>query len=210
MKTFIWIGLIVVILAVLMFWGAKGAEIKPAFELGVAHPLDNVKGDPKAKVVVVEYSDFQCPACRAYYPITRELTTEFGGQIAFVYRHFPLIGIHANAELAARAAQAASKQGKFWEMHDLLFEKQEEWAKTADIKPLFRSYASLVDISVDQFETDWNSTEIKNLVKAERTSAIKFGLSGTPSFFINGKQIQNPTSVEAFRASIKEAINKNS
>lgn len=209
MKTFIWIGVVVLVFAAFLFWGTDRNTIKPPFEMNAVHPLDHVKGDPKAKVLIVEYSDFQCPACRNYYPITREIEAEFENKIAFVYRHFPLNNIHANAEFAARASEAAGKQGKFWEMHDLLFEKQAEWADTADIKPLFQSYASLIGISVDQFLVDWNSQEVKNIVKTERNHALKSGLQGTPSFFVNGKQIQNPTSTDAFRIIINEAL-KNS
>lgn len=207
MKNFIWIGGIIVILIALMFWGVRGAgSIEPPFELGTVHPLDHVKGNASSSIVMIEYSDFQCPACRTYYLVMRELAVEFGDRVAFVYRHFPLTGIHANAEFAARAAEAAGKQGKFWEMHDLLFEKQDEWAKVADIEPIFDSYAALVGISVEQFKTDFRSKEVKDFIKAERTSAIKFGLQGTPSFFINGGQIQNPSSIEAFRTIIDDAI----
>ena len=208
MKNFIWIGGIIVILIALMFWGVKGStDIKPPFELGAIHPLDNVEGNAKSKVVIIEYSDFQCPACRTYYFVVKELVAEFGGQAAFVYRHFPLTEIHANAELAARATQAAGKQGKFWEMHDILFEKQNEWAKVADIELMFESYARLLGISVEQFKADFTSKEIKDFVRAERAHAIKSGLQGTPSFFVNGKQIQNPNSVEAFKIIIRDVIN---
>lgn len=207
MKSFIWIGGITVILVALMFWSVSGSSgIKPPFELGVIHPLDNIKGNASSSVVVMEYSDFQCSACRTYYPIMRELTTEFGERVAFVFRHFPLTGIHANAEFTARAAQAADKQGKFWEMHDLLFEKQDEWAKVVDVEPMFESYATLLDISVEQFKIDWRSKEVKDFVRAQKAHAIKSGLQGTPTFFINGKQIQNPNSVEAFRAIITDAL----
>lgn len=207
MKTFIWIGGIVIVLIALMFWGVKSTtDIKPPFELGVVHPLDNVKGKTDSKIVFVEYSDFQCPACRTYYSIMRELMVEYGDKVAFVYRHFPLTEIHANAELAARVAQSAGKQGKFWEMHDLLFEKQDEWAKATNVMPIFESYAKLLGISVEQFKVDFNSKEVKDFVKAQRIHAIKSGLQGTPTFFVNGKQIQNPTSVEAFRVIIKDAL----
>ena len=206
MKNFIWIGGIVIVLIALMFWGVKSTDIKPPFELGVIHPLDNIKGKIDSKIVVMEYSDFECSACKTYYPIMRELTAEFGDRVAFVYRHFPLIGLHTNAEFAARAAEAAKKQGKFWEMHDLLFEKQNEWAKEANIGLMFESYAKLLGISVEQFKTDFASKEVKDFVKAQRIHAIKSGLQGTPTFFVNGKQIQNPTSVEAFRVIIKDAL----
>ena len=206
MKNFIWIGGIVIVLIALMFWGVKSTDIKPPFELGVIHPLDNIKGKIDSKIVVMEYSDFECSACKTYYPIMRELTAEFGDRVAFVYRHFPLIGLHTNAEFAARAAEAARKQDKFWEMHDLLFEKQDEWAKVANVMPMFESYTKLLGISVEQFKTDFASKEVKDFVKAQRIHAIKSGLQGTPTFFVNGKQIQNPTSVEAFRVIIKDAL----
>ncbi|MCL5795177.1 MAG: DsbA family protein, partial [Patescibacteria group bacterium] len=110
---------------------------------------------------------------------------------------------------AARAAQAAGKQGKFWEMHDLLFEKQDEWAKTENVQSLFESYAELLGISVEQFKTDWTSGEVKDFVKSQRVGAIKLGLQGTPTFFVNGKQIQNPSSVEQFRSIIQAALRGN-
>jgi len=206
MKTFIWIGGIMVVLIVLMIWGVKGASVNTSFEVGVVNPIDNVKGNASSSVIIIEYSDFQCSACRTYYSITRQLMAEFGGEIAFVYRHFPLTGIHANAEFAARVAQAAGKQGKFWEMHDLLFEKQDEWAKTANVEPLFESYATLLGISVEQFRVDWTSQDVKDFVRAQRAHAIKLGLQGTPSFFINGEQIKNPSSVEEFRSIIQKAL----
>lgn len=207
-KSFIWMAVVIIALVGLIFWGAKGAaEINPPFELTSIHPLDNVEGNASSSVLLIEYSDFECPACRTYYPILKQLMVEFGGKIAFVYRNFPLIEIHANADFAARAAQAAAKQGKFWEMHDLLFEKQAEWESVTNVEPLFESYASLAGISVEQFKADYNSRDIINLVRAERANAIKLKLQGTPSFFINGKQIQNPTSVEAFRTIINDAIN---
>ena len=118
MKTFIWVLIVALGIGLLFVFGDSGTKIKPDLEVGVLHPLDNIKGNASSSVVVMEYSDFECPACRTYYPVMRELTAEFGDRVAFVYRHFPLTGIHPNAEFAARAAQAAAKQGKFWEMHD--------------------------------------------------------------------------------------------
>jgi len=211
MKNFIWIGGAIIILVALMTWGVKGSvSIDPPFELDVVHPLDHVKGNPEAKVVIIEYSDFQCPACRSYYPITKQLMAEFGDQIAFVYRHFPLTSIHMNSEFAARAAEAAGKQGKFWEMHDLLFEKQDEWSKTTNVEPIFENYATLLGISIEQFKTDWKSKEVKDFVKAQRAHALKSGLQGTPTFFVNGEKIKNPTSIDAFRFIINTALEKKS
>ena len=190
-----------------MVWAVKGSsDINPSFSESTIHALDYVEGSASSTVLIVEYSDFQCPACRTYYSAVKELMAEFGDKVALVYRDFPLIEIHANSELAARAARAAGKQGKFWEMHNLLFEKQAEWSTVANIEPLFESYASLLGISVDQFKIDFRSKEIMNFVKAERSHAIKIKLQGTPTFFVNGEQIQNPSSTESFKAIIQAAI----
>lgn len=177
--------------------------------MGVIHPLDYVKGSASSSVILMEYSDFQCPACRAYYPVVREIVAEFGDRVTLVYRSFPLVSIHANAEFAARAAEAARKQGKFWEMHDLLFEKQNEWANVADVMPMFESYAKLIGISPDQFKTDFLSKEVKDFVRAQRLHAVKAGLGGTPSFFLNGKQIVNPNSADEFKQIIRNALSAN-
>jgi len=215
MKKGIWIIIVLAVLGGLYFlFSQGGTKIEPAFEVGVLHPLDNIKGLPaqagnaSSTIVLMEYSDFQCPACRTYYPVVRQIMQEFGDKITLVYRHFPLTGIHANAEFAARAAEAASKQGKFWEMHDLLFEKQNEWSSSANVSEIFESYAKLLDLNIEQFRSDWKSEGVKNFVSAQRMHALKSGLQGTPSFFINGKQIQNPSSVDDFRKVITEALAK--
>ena len=207
MTKYIWIGVIIVALIGLIFLGKAGASVEPPFEAGILHPMDNVRGNLESSVVVMEYSDFQCPACKTYYPVTRQLMTEFEDRVIFVYRHFPLTNVHSNAEFAARAAEAAGRQGKFWEMHDLLFEKQGEWSTVSDVVPMFETYATLLGISVDRFDSDLGSSEVKNFVKAQKAHAIKSGLQGTPTFFVNGQQIENPTSVDQFRTIINNALN---
>ncbi|MBN2094047.1 MAG: thioredoxin domain-containing protein [Candidatus Zambryskibacteria bacterium] len=209
-KNYIWalILIIILVLVAIMYWSIKGGNIKPPFALEEIHPLDQIKGNPESKVVVMEYSDFECGACRVYYLIMKELLVEFSNRVVFVYRHFPMTDIYRNSELAARAAEAAGRQGKFWEMHDLLFEKQNEWAE-GDVEKLFQSYAALLSISIEQFEADWKSSEIKNLVRAHKKHALELKLLGTPTFFINGVQIENPKSVAEFKSLIREALNNN-
>jgi len=208
LKSFIWIGLLVVIFVALMVWGVETSGINPPFDINKIHPLDYVKGNASSTVLLVEYSDFQCPACRSYYFATKQLNVEFGDKVAFVYRHFPLNSIHRNAEPAAMAAEAARKQGKFWEMHDLLFEKQAEWSNIADIETIFESYAKLLNLSVEQFRSDFRSSDTRNFVRAQGANAMKLKLQGTPTFFVNGKQIENPSSIETFRTIIKNAIDE--
>lgn len=207
MKKIIWIVTLVLLLIGLYFlFTQTGPKIDPPLEAGILHSLDNVKGNVRSSVVLMEYSDFECPACRTYYIALREVMQEFGDQIVFVYRHFPLNGIHLNAEFAARAAEAAREQGKFWEMHDLLFEKQSEWAKSNNVEEIFVAYAKLLDLDIEKFKIDWKSDNIKNFVAAQRVHALRSGLQGTPSFFLNGKLIQNPGSVDEFRKIIREAL----
>lgn len=209
MKTIYWVGGFVLVLGGLFFlFSSGGVKIDPPFEIGKLHPLDHINGNAKSSVVVTEYSDFECPACRAYYPMVRQIVEEFGGSIAFVYRHFPLNGIHPNAELAARASEAAHKQDKFWQMHDLLFEKQNEWSKKGNAPEMFENYALLLGLDMDKFKIDFKSAEIKALVSAERVHSLRSGLTGTPTFFINGQKIENPKSIEDFREAIKKAINR--
>jgi protein-disulfide isomerase len=205
MKTIIWIvGIFVVAIGIVVALsrGGGSAGFNPPLEAGKVNPVDYVKGNASSTVVLVEYSDFQCPACRAYLPLIRQVTQEYGQRIAFVYRSFPLTSIHFNSEVAARAAEAARKQGKFWEMHDLLFEKQLEWEKASDIMPLFENYASLIGINIDQFRADINSKEVKDFVRGEMAHGRSIGINSTPTFYLNGKKIENPRSIEEFRSLI--------
>jgi protein-disulfide isomerase len=210
MKKIIWIIIAILVVAGLFFLftqGGSGSDSK-LYKAGIPNALDNTKGNASSTVVLMEYSDFQCPACRAYYPVMRQLMQEFGDRVQFVYRHFPLTGIHANAEFAARAAQAAANQGKFWEMHDILFEKQEEWAEKGDAPKYFESYAKLIGLDVDQFNRDFRSKQVKDFVASQRIHALSSGLQGTPSFYLNGQKIDNPNSADAFRTLVLKALQK--
>jgi len=150
---------------------------------------DHIWGDPKkAKVIVYEYSDFECPACRA-----------------LVYRHFPLIEIHPKAVYASQAAEAAGKQGKFWEMHDILFSRQDEWKNSQNPKELFIKYAQELNLDLEKFEEDYESQEIKNKILEERKEALSLGLTGTPSFFVNNRFV-NLTSFDSLEKEIEKEI----
>jgi protein-disulfide isomerase len=168
------------------------------------------KGNKDAKVTLVEYSDFQCPACRNSYAWIKRLNLEFNDKMLFVYRHFPLKEIHSNAELAARAAEAAGRQGKFWEMHDLLFENQSDWANQSNAEDTFIKYAQRLNLSVEQFKNDLNSKEVREKVENDYQHSIQSGIDATPTFFLNGKKIQNPRSYEEFKNLIQQALQSNS
>ena len=169
---------------------------------------DWIKGNKESKVIITEYSDFQCPACASYYGLVKQLHKDFGDRIAFVYRHFPLRQIHANAEIAALSAEAAGKQGKFWEMHDMIFENQKKWEGDKNAKEIFIGYAEELGLNAEQFKQDLDSKEVKEKVEADYQSGVKAGVNHTPTFFVNGGEIQNPRSYEEFKNIINEAESK--
>lgn len=169
-----------------------------------ADDTDWIKGAPlkDTKVTLIEYSDFQCPACGAYYPIVKQLGQEFKN-LSIIYRNFPLAQ-HANARPAAQAAEAAGQQGKFWEMHDLLFSNQNTWSGSDTAEKIFTAYAQSLGLDMKKYNTDFNSSETKTKIEADYQSGAS-EIDGTPTFFLNDKKIQNPQSYEDFRSIIQQA-----
>lgn len=147
------------------------------------------KGNTESEIRLVEYSDFQCPACKAAAPAVAELVENFGDQFVLEYRHFPLRSIHPNAQIAAQASEAAAVQGKFWEMHDKLFEMQAEWSQSFNPERFFRTYAEELGMNVDRFRFDLESDEVKDRVNANADEAAALSLPGTPAFVFNGEQV---------------------
>jgi len=184
------------------------SETGPVISVDVVNTEDWVKGSRDAKVVLIEYSDFQCPACAFYYPILKKLAEEFGGKLAIAYRHFPLPN-HQNAKSAAYAAEAAGRQGKFWEMHDIIFDNQNKWKDKRNADEVFTDYAQGLNLNIDQFKADFASNEIRKKVGSAYQNSIKLGLNSTPTFFLNGKKLANPRNYEEFRDIILQTINEN-
>src|SRR3990172_8750695 len=166
---------------------------------------DWVRGKREAPVTLVEYGDFQCPACGAYYQVLLQLEKEFPDRLRVVWRQFPLTTIHANAWDAAEAAEAAGRQGKFWEMHDVLFENQKEWTGTGK----FEGYAVKIGLDVNKWKTDLSDKGIEEKIRADQSSGIDLDVSGTPTFFVNGKKIGLPGGVEEFKKILDGELAKN-
>lgn len=146
-------------------------------------------GSPTAAVTVEEFADFQCPTCASVHTIMKQVNTMYGGRIRFVFRHFPLTQIHPNANLAAAAAEAAGLQGKFWDMQNLLFLKQREWSNAGNVQQLFEQYAESIGLDKDRFVSDLNSMPVRLRINNDVQRGQALRITGTPSVFVNGRQI---------------------
>ncbi len=168
----------------------------------------HVKGENAKKVTLTEYGDFQCPACGGYYPIVESVVEKYKADIEFQFVNFPLTQIHPNAMLAHRSAEAASNQGKFWEMYKLLYENQTTWTSMASTQAAsaFRSYAESLNLDMSKFDTDQKSSAVNELINADISKGKGLGVTSTPSFFVNGKKIENPKDQDAFNKVIEDAI----
>ncbi|MDB5258590.1 MAG: DsbA family protein [Chitinophagaceae bacterium] len=154
---------------------------------------DHIQGNSSAAIELVEYGDYQCPHCGRAYPIIKKLQHALGNKLKFVFRNFPLTNIHPDAMNAAVASEAAGKQGKFWEMHDMIFEHQDQLSESY----LF-SYAQELGLNVEQFQNDMVSEAVISKVEDDFESGMRSGVNGTPSFFINGEKYSNNWDYEPF------------
>lgn len=171
----------------------------------------HLKGNPDGVVSIVEFSDFQCPACAYYHTFLNKIVKDLGSDISVEYRHFPLYQIHPNSILAAQASEAAALQGKFWEMHDILFTNQSEWKNldSSQAQEKFIEYAASLGMDKDKFAADLDSDLVKEKVKEDEEQALKLGLNYTPTIFVNGLKIKNPRSYVEFKKIVESEINWN-
>jgi len=210
-KLGMWIGGGLVVL--LCVWGLFALVTAPApSQSSLAQTMppltadDISKGPKNSKATLVEYADFQCPACKAFYPVVKQLNQDFTGKLHYVYRFFPLTAIHKNAMTSTEAAYAANKQGKFFEMEDLLFTKQQDWEGSSDAESIFAGYATQLGLNKDQFLADMHSQAAQDFIQKQEDAGTNAGVNATPTFFLNGKQIQNPSSYEEFKTLISDTL----
>jgi protein-disulfide isomerase len=160
---------------------------------------DHSRGPDAAPVTLLEYGDYECPYCGRAYPILKQLRETLGDQLRVVYRHFPQNNVHPHASVAAQAAEAAAAQGKFWQMHDLLFEHQDE---LADVM----KYAIKLQLELYRFEADLSSERFANRIRFDHEGGVRNGIHKTPTFFINGKVYTGPLEYEAMLREIKTVL----
>lgn len=153
-------------------------------------------------VIITEFADIQCPACAQYHPIVKSLLDLYPETVALHFKHFPISAIHPNAIASAVAVEAAGNQGKFFEMADLLYDRQPAWSNLPAPQDKFIEYAGELGLDVDKFTTDLNDKALEEKVDSQRTEGINAGVNSTPSFFVNGVRIQNPSDISGFQAAI--------
>ncbi len=153
---------------------------------GAANPY--VKGNASARITVEEFSDFQCPACSGLEPGLKRVMADYDDRVRFVFRNYPL-QMHKYAFIAARAAEAAGLQGKFWEMHDMLYENQKEWSDSMEPRVQFDSYATRLGLDVQRFKADMDRQELAERIKADMMRGNALGVKGTPTVYLNGREL---------------------
>lgn len=208
------LAILAVIIIVFVGIVAFGGKSSPSNSAGSSTtPTNHVEGLDKDGITLVEYGDYQCPFCGQWYPIVKQVQAEYNTQISFQFRNFPLTSLHPNAFAGARAAEAAGLQGKFWQMHDLLYEQNDanqenpsapSWITASDPTTYFDADAQQLGLNVTQFKSDYASDKVNNLINADIAAGNKLGIDATPTFFLDGKKL-NPSTESA--SALEQYIN---
>lgn len=167
------------------------------------HIADHVYGDANSKVVFVEYGDFQCPSCGGAYAQVKSATESYKDKVAFIFRNFPLTTLHPNARAAAAAAEAAGLQGKYWEMHNMLYEGQADWESLSGDQRtnIFVSYASQLKLDTAKFKTDIASSTVNSKISFDQAVGNKIGVNATPTFYLDGQKLSDADSGQIVQGS---------
>lgn len=200
------VAIIAVFIGVVSFGGKNNAtSVKPS---------EHVKG--QGKVTLVEYGDYQCPYCGQYASTVQDVIKKYGTQITFQFRNFPLTSIHQNAFAAARAAEAAGLMGKFWEMHDIIYQQNTiyygskqatpTWVGVNNPESVFTSYAKSLGLDEAKFQQLYASDQVNNIINADENAGNALGVDSTPTFYLDGKKIQVNNSVQDFSKLIDAAL----
>lgn len=155
-----------------------------------------------AKITIVEFADFQCPACARTYPVIKQILEEYKGKVTFINRHFPLPQ-HKNAILAAKAAEAAGGQGKFWEMHNKLYENQTQWSESNNPLEIFMTYAKELELDTEKFKQAVESNTYDSVIQEDKNDGVRLGVNFTPTLFISNKKIEVELTYQNLKAIIE-------
>ena len=174
----------------------------------VLQPKTTAVNTPEGTVVTLEeFGDYQCPPCGALHPTLKKLKQEYGSNLNFVFRNLPLTTLHKNALVAARAAEAARMQNRFWEMHDLLYENQDLWKEDINPKSIFWKFAEDLGLDTGRFMSDMDDKQVKLRIEADQAAAAELGIEGTPTLLIDGRQLRpEVTTEEGIRKGIEYSM----
>jgi protein-disulfide isomerase len=195
-----------------MFYRAKWLPVLTIAKNHVASGMDEAKsihvlGNPDAPVTLEEFGDFQCPPCGMLSGPINQLEQDYRPRLRVIFRHFPLT-MHRHAREAALASEAAGQQGRFWQMHDVLYREQAVWSEAADVRPLFDTYAGTLGLNIDRFNKDMESDEVKRRVDADHLRGTALGITITPTLFINDRALPNASlSPPSLHSAVEAAIN---
>ncbi|MDT7602173.1 MAG: hypothetical protein QOF61_170 [Acidobacteriota bacterium] len=207
---FILIGVVLVAVVAAGAWYLHRSRQPGAVASGLpgAQPV-HALGSTAAPVVLEEFGDYQCPPCGQIYPEIEKIKQDYGDEVRLVFRQYPLIRVHPHALFAAHAAEAASLQGKFWEMHRAIFENQRAWSPVPDPTAMFESYAQHAGLDVERYRKDVGSPETDARVVADRERGQSVGVESTPTFFVNGRKIPpSQTTGKGLREEIDRALGR--
>jgi len=187
---------------------AANATTRPAAPPPANLQNVHVRGRTDAPLLLEEYGDFQCPPCGFFHPILKRIEGEYATQLRVAYRHFPIRSQHQHAAEAARAAEAAALQGKFWQMHDMLFENQKDWKDAPIARPVFLNFARTLGLDIAKFTQDIDSAPVANRVLNDETQGAARGVKGTPTVYLNGREIpfEVITNYDSLRATIEREL----
>jgi protein-disulfide isomerase len=205
---FIIVGAVAFILcgSLIMLYRAKRLPVPTAAAGEENTPGLHVRGEARAPVTLEEFGDFQCPPCGRVAADLKEIEKDYGSRLRVIFHQFPL-EMHAHAREAALVSEAADRQHRFWEMHDLLYQEQAVWSKATDVPALFKEYAGKIGLDIERFEKDLKDPALVTKVDADQQLGLSRGVGSTPTLFIN-KTVVPPTSLNApaIRAAIDEAL----
>lgn len=199
---------ILALVGIFIFSGGKASDTSSG-AFAYTEPLLNPQAHDYSvgqgtKATIVEYADFQCPYCAAYSPLMDQVKQTFGDEVKVIFRNFPL-ATHAQSMAAHRAAGAAANQGKFWEMHNVLFQNQDSWSGNTSAAAIFETYAEQLGLNMDQYKTDVASDLVYEKINSDIDSGRTLGVSATPTLYYNGTKLENPpTTIEEWTALIEK------
>ncbi len=207
-------GAIIIVLLVLGGIAVANKSDAKTTASSSAKPTSHITGAGSKKVTLVAYEDFQCPFCGQYFPTLRQISETYKNDITFQFRHFPITSLHQNAFAASRAAEAAGlqdkpgKSDKFFAMFDALYQSQSQWSVSSTPQSTFEQYATLLKLDLAKFKLDYASSQVNDAINADMAEGNRLGVTGTPTFFLDGKQVKINNTVAAFSKAIDTEIAK--